>query len=77
MIKGEFINAVLHFLAAADRLDCRNPYFVRSKTAELCRGPLFDHHRDSWADENVEANVESTRIHQHENGSSVPVLNRV
>ena len=50
----EIINAVLHFLAAADRLDCRNPYFAGAQIAELCRGYLLDRHRDSWAHENVE-----------------------
>jgi hypothetical protein len=27
---------------------------VDSQIAKLCGGPLFDHHRDSWADEDVE-----------------------
>ena len=57
MTRGRIINAVLHFLAAADRLDCRNPYFAGAQIAELCRGYLLDRHRDSWAYENVEGEL--------------------
>jgi uncharacterized membrane protein YtjA (UPF0391 family) len=59
--------AVLYFLAAVDRLDCRNSHLADSETAELCGGLVFDHHRNSWADEYVEEKIcACTRQDRHE-----------
>jgi hypothetical protein len=78
VMQGRSINAVLHFFAAANRIDRRNSYFVGSKTAKLCCGHLFDRNRDPWPDENVEEKCccQATDRIVYEDGCILFVLNR-